>query len=233
MTDDELTMVPETKTCSTCGETKPAVEFSKHRHMKHGISGTCLACKRAAKRAWKARLARPYTKGTAETLAAIRQNIGAAQAFVMRSCVPVPESGCWLWEGPMHRKGYGVASVFGGKARASRVSYEAFVGPVPADLYVCHKCDIRSCVNPGHLFLGTARDNALDASSKGRLHGQQNTHCKNGHEYQIHGVRRNGGRLCLICTREYQIPYRIEYARKRRAAAQLTADTTTGTPDHD
>lgn len=81
--------------------------------------------------------------------------------------------GCWLWVGAK-RSSYGHGAMRVGSGRtapvhnAHRVSYALFVGPVPADAFVCHQCDVPHCVNPGHLFLGTPKDNFWDMFNKGR-----------------------------------------------------------------
>lgn len=51
---------------------------------------------------------------------------------------------------------------------AHRVSWELFRGPIPNKLFVLHKCDNKNCINPDHLFLGTAKDNIHDCIRKGR-----------------------------------------------------------------
>lgn len=88
-----------------------------------------------------------------------------------RHSIPEPNSGCWLWTGAYSDGGYGLldAKIAGRReTRAHRVSYHAFVGPIPVGLFICHRCDVPCCVNPDHLFLGTPLDNTRDMIRKGR-----------------------------------------------------------------
>lgn len=81
---------------------------------------------------------------------------------------------CWLWTASI-RAGYGVIRIEGKLQSSHRISYSLFVCDVPKNFLVCHKCDVRRCVNPKHLFLGTYRDNMLDSMKKGRkiLRGEE------------------------------------------------------------
>jgi hypothetical protein len=88
---------------------------------------------------------------------------------------------CWLWTAGRFSGGYGQfeASPSKGVARhpilAHRYSYELAFGPIPKDLAVCHRCDVRHCVRPDHLFLGTGTMNMADMRAKGRsLHSERN-----------------------------------------------------------
>lgn len=81
--------------------------------------------------------------------------------------------GCWLWTGTTGTRGYGQIKrrlAFNHKivVAAHRVSWELHFGPIPPGLFVCHKCDVRACVRPDHLFLGTGSDNVQDMLRKGR-----------------------------------------------------------------
>lgn len=86
--------------------------------------------------------------------------------------------GCWEWIGTKS-SGYGQVWRDGKMVLSHRVSWEIYEGPPPSGLFVCHHCDNRGCVRPGHLFLGTQQDNADDMVSKerqarqiGEAHGQ-------------------------------------------------------------
>lgn len=87
--------------------------------------------------------------------------------------MPEPNTGCHLWMGPLCRLGYGRIRPQGVGPNPSpvlvhRVAWERVHGPIPSGVVVCHRCDVPSCVNPDHLFLGSQKDNLRDMFAKGR-----------------------------------------------------------------
>ena len=90
--------------------------------------------------------------------------------YIADRTIPEPNSGCLLWTLSYMPSGYGQAKWEGKGNNAHRISWELNCGPIPNGLHVLHKCDVRGCVNPAHLFLGTHQDNMADRDAKGRQH---------------------------------------------------------------
>lgn len=74
----------------------------------------------------------------------------------------------WLWTGSTNSDGYGYWRCNNQLLAVHRVSWIIHFGSIPVDLDVLHSCDIRPCIYPQHLFLGTHQDNMHDMAIKGR-----------------------------------------------------------------
>ena len=151
---------------------------------------------------------------------------------------------CWNWLGWIkHGKtgGYGLLRIYeppvsAGKFkdhRANRLAWELHHGEAPPEeLHVCHDCDNPRCVNPHHLFLGTAKDNQQDKMQKGRYQNGNSvkTHCLRGHELVGDNliVQKDGRRNCKACARQYwretyypRLKERNYYGKRSNRAADL------------
>lgn len=93
-------------------------------------------------------------------------------------------SDCWLWTRRCLRGGYGT---YGGTT-VHRYAWQLTNGTIPDGLECCHRCDIRNCVRPDHLFLGTHKANMSDCCAKGRMHrGESGNHVLT--ESQVREIR--------------------------------------------
>lgn len=122
----------------------------------------------------------------------------------------VAESGCWEWNGKRRGRtpetSYGI---FSAKrlgfvdARAHRVMYEHFVGPIPDGMILRHSCDNPPCVNPEHLVPGTFADNSRDMVERRRHWRHDRAECDHGHDLTLPGAIKHTKRAnrCAECDR--------------------------------
>jgi hypothetical protein len=118
--------------------------------------------------------------------------------------------GCWIWTGSVNKDTrYGVVDSHSGGGRRTtphRHAYRLTYGD-PGELSVLHKCDVRLCGNPRHLFLGTHRDNWLDSLAKGRqqvvLPGEANRSAKLTTD-EVLAIRRSTARVAEL-VRQYPV----------------------------
>lgn len=129
-------------------------------------------------------------------------------------------SNCWLWIGHLNKKrgGYGYFKSRGKIWRAHRLSYEIHYGSFDKSLDVCHKCDNPPCVNPNHLFLGTAKDNCQDTVRKGRTK-RGSEHGLNVHPERRPWGERNGQSKLTV---EAVIDIRNSYDKRKKSVEELS-----------
>src|SRR5512137_174351 len=78
------------------------------------------------------------------------------------------ENGCWEWTAYRDINGYGHITINQKESLAHRKAWELTNGEIPTGMFLCHKCDNPSCVNPDHMFIGTQKENLNDMRNKGR-----------------------------------------------------------------
>lgn len=122
----------------------------------------------------------------------------------------VKGDGCWNWTAQKGSGGYGLFCFEGRQQGAHRVSYQLYVGEIPEGMHVCHRCDNQSCVNPSHLFVGTASDNAHDRDNKKRCPFGEKHYRAKLTENQVKSIRKmwSSGSRNIDIAREFGVDKR-------------------------
>lgn len=144
-----------------------------------------------------------------------RRSVAPLSLRIENAVFPVTECGCWIWMKHTDENGYGTIRVNGKMMKAHRASYVAARGEIKSGMKVLHRCDVRCCVNPDHLFLGTQRDNVRDMFHKCRaanVHGERNPNSKLTHE-QVSEIKRSA-LGCVALSKEYGVSASIISAIK-------------------
>lgn len=127
-----------------------------------------------------------------------RGRLGSLADQLIDRSLPIPIfNGCWIWMLSIIKDGYGRMQIGPKKILAHRLSYEAFIGKIPEGMLVLHSCDVPSCINPDHLFIGTDQTNTDDKVSKGRhAHGPQHAAWSRGENQ--HAAKLSAEKVRLI-----------------------------------
>jgi hypothetical protein len=133
--------------------------------------------------------------------------------------------GCWPWTGGKDQDGYGIfwdgtykASGRGNDVRATRWTYEQFIGPLPKGLQILHSCDNPPCVNPAHLSVGTCAQNMAEREDRGRgrrLHGSSHAGAKLT-EDDVLAIRASTGITNLALSEKYGVSNQLISTIRRR-----------------
>jgi hypothetical protein len=128
---------------------------------------------------------------------------------------------CWLWLGGVNGVGYAFLNPsIDRQYYAHHFSFRLFYEYNP-DGYILHKCDNKLCVNPHHLYEGTAQDNARDRERNGNWDGPKFSfdiaeEMRTAYSWGRYSYRDLANIYNTTVTSIYRIINRITYASKSR-----------------
>ena len=143
---------------------------------------------------------------------------------------------CWEWTGQILPNGYGRISIACKNKLPHRLAYEIFCGQIPEGMFVCHRCDNRTCCNPTHLFLATHAENMADMVRKGRQAKGERNGCYLHPESVRRGEKNHNSKFTWDMVRKIRDRYAAggisayqlakEYGVTKRTMSQLVKGET-------
>jgi len=138
------------------------------------------------------------------------------QEFLNR-CEIITETGCWLWfsrRTNTHRP-YAHTVVDGRVECAHRLSWWIHNGEIPCGGLVLHKCDVKACINPAHLYIGNKSDNSKDSFARG-FRKKRETFTVKFSDEQVRYIRASKQSYSAL-AREFRVwPQAIEKIKNRK-----------------
>jgi hypothetical protein len=139
----------------------------------------------------------------------------------------VNENGCRIWQRMKNQLGYGQIIYQKKMFKVHRLAFELWVEPLRDGMSVCHKCDVRACLEPTHLFQDTHQANMEDMVQKGRQANGERQGGSKFCEYDILEIRAlyDAGFSQHELGRMYDVSHKaIEHIVKRKTWKHLTEE---------
>lgn len=141
------------------------------------------------------------------------------ERFFDKISLDIPASSCWIWQAQKDKDGYGRFHYKGKSQSASRVAYQLFVGSIPSGLFVLHICDVRACVKPNHLYLGTQADNIRDRDERAKrrnwnIRGEKHGRAKLTKD-QVIEIKKNNSDSDIVLGSQYGVTRSAIYHIRR------------------
>ncbi len=157
----------ELRTCKRCENEKEITKFSSYvttsgRKLR---KATCYSCYNKKYRKIKliTSVYDPrFSWGKATFVEKLEQLRRVFEKNVIR------KDGCWGWKGALHHTGYAVIQWDGKQIGAHQASMIIRKGSFDTNMWVLHKCDVKPCTNPAHLYIGTPQQNSQDREDRNR-----------------------------------------------------------------
>lgn len=135
--------------------------------------------------------------------------------------MPVTEAGCWIWIGASDTRskrqyGYLPRNMGDPYVLAHREFYRRRYGPISPEQYICHRCDVPSCVNPSHLFTATNQENTADKVAKGRQMRWERHNKAKLNRSSVESIRSDPRKATELATIFGVTPSTISSVRKRK-----------------